>query len=101
MSAPRPTNQVRPDRWALHAFDHEGVFRAPAGPYLSGEVHGDSRFEDGASIMTGEIVGCDDTAAWTGRTCYLLGEPDPGYLAWLGTKGRILDPERPMAGVVL
>lgn len=101
MSVPRPTREVRLEQWALHASDYEGVFRAPAGPYLSGEVHGDSRFEDGISVLTGEIVGCADAAAWSERTCYLLGEPDPAYLTWLGTKGRVLDPKCPLAGVVL
>jgi hypothetical protein len=98
---PRPTTEVRLEGWSLHFIASDGPFRPPGGSYLSGEVRGDARFADGAEIVTGEIVGVDGTAAWTERTCCLLGEPDPTYVAWLGTKGRTLDPDRPMAGVVL
>lgn len=101
--SPRPERTARLECWTLHFIPSESPFRPPGGSYLTGEVHGDTagRFADGAPVITGEIEGVDGTTAWTERTCYLLGEADPVYLAWLGTKGRVMDPEQPLAGVVL
>lgn len=97
----RPERTARLECWTLHFVPSDSFIRPPGGSYLTGEVHGDARFGDGAPIVTGELLGVDGTTAWTERTCYLLGGADPVYLAWLGTKGRVMDPEKPLAGVVL
>lgn len=92
---------VRLENWAVHL--DQGGYRAPETcmRYLSGEVFGHPRFEEGKKVSTGHLVGFPfmDDDHWfvkTRRTVYQLGKPSPEYLAWLDENGHTFDPNEPI-----
>lgn len=92
----RPTTVVRIEQWAVC----KNPYAAPETPggriYLSGNVYGYPGRPDGHPVTTGPIYDAEGRMAHGKRAAYQLGEPAPGYLAWLAEQGIAFDPERPI-----
>lgn len=64
---------------------------------LQGQVFGHARKGDGTKVTTSPIVAVDGRVITTASgSVYELGEPDPGFLAWLAKEGRTYDPGQPI-----
>jgi hypothetical protein len=79
---------------------------SPADPYIPpemlpisihGAVTGHPHFDDGAKITTSRIVEANGRIVMTqSGSTYILGDVDPGYLAYLPTIGRVYNPDAPV-----
>ena len=83
------------ERWALLIPSEHRLLATADSPIviLTGSVQGDSRFPDGAAIVTSRVLELDPTRALartrTGR--YRLGTPSRLFLRWLAEHGHALD----------
>lgn len=73
-------------------------YQAPeVAPYcVVGRIYNDPRFNDGEIITTGTIKNAFGKGFNTSRTNYELGQPDPQWLEWLESEGRVYIPENPL-----
>src|SRR5262245_51671057 len=79
------------DRWALLVPSGRRLLATPDAPVfvLTGAVHGDPRFPDGAAIVTSWVLEFDPARAFgrTRTTRYRLGTPSRVFLRWLRELG--------------
>jgi hypothetical protein len=82
-------------RWALLLPSGHRLPATPGAPamVLTGEIHGDPRFPDGAAIVTSRVLGLDPARrlARTRFSRYRLGTPSRLFLRWLRERGHDLD----------
>src|SRR5215813_6327399 len=81
-------------RWALLVPSRRRL-ATPDAPVvvLTGEIHGDPRFPNGAAIVTSCVLELDP-AEWLARTRtsrYRLAAPSPLFVRWLRSLGRAVD----------
>ena len=79
-------------------LENWSIVTVPLNPYqapelikmrLSGEVYGDTRFDDGAQVTTSSVVALDTVkkVASTNNTEYKLGSIDPPFQSYLDDNG--------------
>ncbi len=82
-------------RWALVVPSGRRLLATPDAPavMLTGTVHGDPRFPDGAAILTSCVLELDPVRglARTRTSRYRLGTPSRLFLRWLRALGHALD----------
>lgn len=65
--------------------------------YLSGEVYGHPRFEDGKFVTTSRIVKVEGRQLTTkSGSVYYLEEPHPEYLEWMKDQGYEYNSDNPI-----
>jgi hypothetical protein len=88
---PRPDPVPILDRWALLLPSGQRLLATPGAPtiVLTGEVHGDPRFPDGAAIVTSRVLELDPARrlARTRFSRYRLGTPSRLFRRWLRDNG--------------
>jgi hypothetical protein len=82
-------------RWALLLPSGHRLLATPGAPaiVLTGDVHGDPRFPDGAAIVTSRVLELDPARglARTRSSRYRLGAPSRLFLRWLRELGHDVD----------
>jgi hypothetical protein len=82
------------DRWALLVPSGARLLATPRAPVLvlTGVIHGDARFPDGAAIVTSRVLELDHAAghARTRTTRYRLGRPSRLFRRWLRDRGHVI-----------
>jgi len=90
---------VRIENWAVSYDDPADIYTAPElkSRHLIGKVYGHPGFPDGEEISTGTLLSCSGRTASTRKTTYVLGNPNPDYIAFLAEQGLPeIDPEQPL-----
>lgn len=64
--------------------------------YLHGKVYGHPNFPDGKVVTTSRIEASEGRVVTTYSRDYLLGEPDPAYVAEMAKRGITIDPVQPV-----
>src|SRR5262245_26092956 len=82
-------------RWALLVPSRRHALATPDAPavVLTGTVHGDPRFPNGAAIVTSCVLELDAAGAFarTRTSRYRLGRPSRPFLRWVHELGCTLD----------
>src|SRR5262245_33543814 len=82
-------------RWALLLPSGHRLLATPGARtiVLTGEIHGDPRFPDGAAIVTSSVLEIDPARriARTRSSHYRLGAPSRLFLRWLRELGHDVD----------
>jgi hypothetical protein len=82
-------------RWALLLPSGRRLLATPAAPavVLTGEIHGDPRFPNGAAIVTSRVLELDPARrlARTRTSRYRLASPSRLFLRWLRELGHDVD----------
>jgi hypothetical protein len=91
-------NEIRLEKWAV-VFLNADPYKAPElqQASLMGEAHGHPRFPDGSKITTSRPKSVEGRRVTTSSgSVYVLGEPDPEWVAAMASIGRTVDPEQPL-----
>lgn len=87
----------RLEAWSTTAFDPRLPTREPGNLCVQGNVYGREGFADGDHILTMPVTSFQGrTIVTKSGSTYLLGEPDPEFVAFLAEEGRPFDPENPI-----
>lgn len=86
------------DNWAcVSASDDPYKSPEASGLALKGQVVDHPRFDDGKLIRTSRVIKATGrTVVTISGSVYELGDPEPGYVAWLKEQGLTFNPDHPI-----